>query len=137
MRELVKGKLFQGCLAEVKDAVADQRWKEHGISAIISVLFEERPRCSTLFSTLYIPVREDISTPHAMFDAACAFHKAFQPLFIHCVAGANRSRVFSAALLVGVHGMSIDEALKIADPPPGKVFDSFKEWASGIQRKVS
>jgi len=130
MRELVKGKLFQGCLAEVKDAGADLRWKEHGISAITSVLYEERPRCSTQLSMLYLPVREDIPTPHALFETACSFHRAFPVMFIHCVAGANRSRVFSAALLVGVHGMTIDEALKIADPPPGKVFDSFQAWAA-------
>jgi hypothetical protein len=44
--------------------------------------------------------------------------------------GANRSRVFAAAIAWKALKVSLEEAIAIADPPPsGIVFESMMKWA--------
>lgn len=128
-REIVKGMIYQGGAAEGMDICkSPERIAALGLKAVITVAHDVRIQVPATLVHLHIPVDEINPTPSKYFDLACSLGTT--PLLVHCMAGANRSRVFAAAIAHKVFGMSLEKAIEIADPPPcGFVFDSMIKWA--------
>ena len=132
MREVFQGRVWTASLAETNDLVRPEAmgaYARHRISCVLTVGRDVRPACVSTLPNLCLPVDEQGATPNAFFDLACAFHLAMGPVLVHCNAGVNRSRVFAAALLFHVWHMGLDDAIRLADPPPSIVLSSMRTWA--------
>ena len=133
MKELLKNLLWQGSAREVEDLVKPEAmgaYARHGWRGVLTVTKEDRPRIVASLAQLCIPTEELVPTPFTHFTLACRFAEIFHPLVVHCHAGANRSRVFAAAILHRVWKIRLADAIQWADPPPGRVLDSLVLWAS-------
>lgn len=138
MIEVVKGRLFQCSVAEANALVSPESmgaYARHGIACVLTVGHDVRPRCVAVLAQLCLPVSETAPAPPAWFDLACGFVRAFPSCLVHCNAGANRSRVFAAAVAHGVWSVSLDDALKAADVvhPHSEPLRSMLAWAKGAR----
>lgn len=128
-KEIVAGALFQSGAAEAMDICqSGELLAKLGLKAVLTVAHDIRIKVPANLVHLHLPVDEIHETPVQYFDLACSLNVF--PLLVHCMAGANRSRVFAAAIAYRALGIPLDKAIAIADPPPcGVVFESMLKWA--------
>jgi hypothetical protein len=127
-REIAPG-LFQSGAAEAIDICSSgEMLQKIGLKAVLTVAHDIRVKVPANLIHLHIPVDEIHETPAKYFDLACSLNVF--PMLVHCMAGANRSRVFAAAIAWKCRSLALEEAIAIADPPPsGVVYDSMMKWA--------
>jgi hypothetical protein len=133
VKELLRGQLWQGSAAEVEILTKPEAmgaYARYGWRGVVTVSRESRPQVVGALAQLCLPVEELTPTPFTYFTLACRFAREFAPLVVHCHAGANRSRVFAAAIVFRVWQVPLEEAIRLADPPPGRVMDSLILWAT-------
>lgn len=123
------GKLYQSGAAEAMDICSSPETVQRlGLKAIITVAHDIRVKVPATLVHLHLPVDEINKTDPHHFDLAA--NLGVYPALVHCMAGANRSRVFAAAIAWKGLGLDFDAAICTADPPPsGIVFESMKKWA--------
>ena len=128
-RQIVTGTLFQSGAAEAMDICQNVGMLQRlGLKAILTVAHDIRIQVPASMVHLHLPIDEMNPTDPKYFNLACRL--GTYPLLVHCMAGANRSRVFAAAIAYHSLGMPLDKAIEIADPPPsGIVFESMMKWA--------
>jgi hypothetical protein len=128
-REIVKGMIYQGGAAEgMGICKSSELLTSLGLKAVITVAHDVRIQVPATLVHLHVPVDEINPTPEKYFDLVC--NLGVFPVYIHCMAGANRSRVFAAALAWKCCYMPLEQAIEIADPPPcGIVYESMMKWA--------
>lgn len=128
-RMIVDGMLYQGSAAQaIAICESNGRLTKLGLKAVLTVADNIRIRVPANIVHLHLPVDELLAVPERYFDLAC--NLGIYPLLVHCQAGANRSRVFAAAIAHKAFNIPLVEAMKIADPPPsGIVFYSMTKWA--------
>lgn len=129
LKEVIKGQLYQGSVADADSICqSNRRLKDLGLRGILTVADNIRLQAPTSIAHLHLPIDEIHPTPEYYFDIACNLN--IFPLLVHCQAGANRSRVFAAAIAYHVSEMTLEEAILLAEPPrSGVVFDSMIKWA--------
>jgi len=129
-REVVPGKLFQSGAAEAIDICqSGEALARLGIRAVITVAHDVRLKVPSNLVHLHLPVDELNPTDPHHFQLAA--NLGVYPALVHCMAGANRSRVFAAAIAWKGLGVDVDDAIRAADPPPsGIVFESMMKWAA-------
>lgn len=134
-REVVPGLLYQCCAPSAREIGGDgELIKKFGLKAIITVAHDIRIQVHSTLIHLHIPVDETNPTPGFYFDLACSLGRL--PTLIHCMAGANRSRVFAAAIAHRVFKLPLEKCIELADPPPsGVVFESMMTWAKDRLKK--
>lgn len=135
-REIVKGMLYQGGAAEGMDICSSpERLAGLGLKAILTVAHDVRIKVPANIVHLHLPVDEINPTSPSYFDLACNLN--IFPMFVHCMAGANRSRVFAAAIAFKAFKVPLEEAIALADPPPcGVVFESMMKWAKNHRTDI-
>ncbi len=102
-----------------------------GLKAVITVAHDIRVKVPAALVHLHLPVDEIHETDPHHFDLAV--NLGVYPVLIHCMAGANRSRVFAAAIAWKGLGVPFDVAVRKADPPPsGIVYQSMANWADSM-----
>lgn len=128
-RQIVTGTLYQSGAAEAMDICkSPERIEALGLKAVITVAHDIRIQVPANLVHLHLPIDEINPTDPKYFNLACRLGTF--PLLVHCMAGANRSRVFAVAIAYHSLGMSLEKAIAIADPPPsGVVYDSMMKWA--------
>ena len=128
-REIIPGILYQSGAAEAMDICqSGEMLQKLGLKAVLTVAHDIRMKVPANMVHLHLPVDEIHPTDPKYFDLACSLDTF--PLLVHCMAGANRSRVFAAAIAYHVSEMTLKEAIELADPPPsGIVFESMMKWA--------
>lgn len=131
-REIVKGMIYQGGAAEgIGICKSPELLMSLGLKAVITVAHDVRIQVPATLVHLHVPVDEINPTPEKYFDLVCDL--GVFPVYIHCMAGANRSRVFAAALAWKAFKVPLEEAIALADPPPcGIVYESMLKWAKGL-----
>lgn len=127
-REIVPG-LYQSGAAEAMDICQNATLLEKlGLKAILTVAHDIRIKVPANMVHLHLPIDELNPTDPKYFDMACRLNTI--PMLVHCMAGANRSRVFAAAIAYRVFKLPLEKAIELADPPPsGIVFESMMKWA--------
>ena len=133
-RQIIPGKLYQSGAAEAMHICSNPGMvKELGLKAILTVAHDIRIQVPATLVHLHLPVDEINPTPEQYFQLACNLNVF--PLLVHCMAGANRSRVFAAAIAWSTGYYSLENAIQEADPPPsGIVYESMVKWSKGIRR---
>lgn len=128
-RQVVPGFLYQSGAAEAMDICQSAEMLERlDLKAILTVAHDIRIKVPANMVHLHLPVDEINPTPERYFELACRL--GTYPLLVHCMAGANRSRVFAAAIAYHALGTPLPKAIELADPPPsGIVFESMMKWA--------
>lgn len=128
-REVVPGKLYQTGAAEAMGICQNpELLNKLGIKAVLTVAHDIRIQVPATLVHVHLPVDEENPTNPKFFDLACNL-KTF-PLLVHCMAGANRSRVFAAAIAWNTFHIPLEKAIEVADPPPcGIVYESMMKWA--------
>lgn len=131
-RVIMQGLIYQGGAAEgmgickSPELLADLKLK-----AVITVAHDIRIQVPATLVHLHVPVDEINPTPEKYFDMVC--NLGVFPVYIHCMAGANRSRVFAAALAWKGFQIPLATALSLADPPRGGiVYESMMKWARKV-----
>lgn len=127
-RVILQGVIYQGGAAEGMDICkSPERIADLRLKAVITVAHDVRIQVPATLVHLHLPVDEVNPTPDQYFDLVCNLN--VYPVYIHCMAGANRSRVFAAAIAWKVFKVPIETAISLADPPPsGIVYDSMMKW---------
>lgn len=130
-REVVDGMVYQGSAAQaIAICESNGRLTELGLKAVLTVADNIRIRVPANIVHLHLPIDELLPVPKKYFNIAC--NLGIYPLLVHCQAGANRSRVFAAAIAHKAWDIPLVEAIKLADPPDsGVVFKSMMEWVRG------
>lgn len=128
-REVVPGFLYQSGAAEAIDICSSgEMLQKLGLKAVLTVAHDIRIKVPANIIHLHLPVDEINPTDPKFFNLACRLGTF--PLLVHCMAGANRSRVFATAIAYHSLAVPLDQAIERADPPPsGIVFDSMMKWA--------
>jgi hypothetical protein len=128
-REIVPGFLYQSGAAEAIGILdSNSQIKALGLKAVLTVADNIRIKVPANMVHLHLPIDEISPTNPKYFELACRL--GTYPLLVHCMAGANRSRVFAAAIAYHGLGIPLEKAIAQADPPPsGFVFDSMMKWA--------
>ena len=130
MRELIKGRLWQGMAIEAEELCQNYGNEKAGIHSIISVAWDKKPKLPGQVVHLSLPVSESAPPRRAWFDLVVRCHVDTHSSLVVCNAGANRSRVFAAAILIGAYGMDFSKAVALADPPVGQLmYERLREWA--------
>jgi len=130
-RQIVTGFLYQSGAAEAIDICSSgEMLQKLGLKAVLTVAHDIRVKVPANIIHLHLPVDEVNPTDPKYFNLACRL--GTYPLLVHCMAGANRSRVFAAAIASQALGVPLEKAIELADPPPsGIVFESMMKWARG------
>jgi hypothetical protein len=130
-RQVVTGFLYQSGAAEAIDICSSgEMLQKLGLKAVLTVAHDIRIKVPANIIHLHLPVDEIHPTDPKYFNLACRL--GTYPLLVHCMAGANRSRVFAAAIAYQALGTPLPKAIELADPPPsGIVFESMMKWARG------
>jgi hypothetical protein len=79
-------------------------------------------------SVLLMPYADHDAIRKEVADSILAFHKAHQPTFVHCAAGANRSMAVASIILCGNYGWSLRRAFDVAWPWCGGIRESVENW---------
>lgn len=129
LKEVIKGQLYQGSVADgISICDSDGRIKELGLRGVLTVADNIRLKVPSRLVHLHLPIDEIHPTPEYYFDIACNLN--IFPLLVHCQAGANRSKVFAAAIAYQALEITLEKAIELVDPPrSGVVFESLMKWA--------
>ena len=131
MKEVVKGKLFQGDRDDaVRVASLGGEWSQRGIRGVICAATEIRAQYDPLLPVMLLPVNEGEPTPRALFSLAVTFCRMCNGhLFVHCSAGVNRSNAVCAAILVDA-GWTLQDALAATNQNlPPSLLAALERWA--------
>lgn len=131
-RVIMQGLIYQGGAAEGMDICkSPERIADLKLKAVITVAHDVRIQVPATLVHLHVPVDEINPTPAKYFDLVCNLDVF--PVYIHCMAGANRSRVFAAALAWKAFKIPLETAISLADPPRGGiVYESMMKWAKKL-----
>jgi len=126
---VVLGSLYQSGANEAIDiCLRPDAIEKLGLRSVITVAHDVRIKVPATLVHLHLPIDEIHPTDPHYFDLAC--NLGVWPALIHCMAGANRSRVFAAAIAYRTFGATMEKAIEAADPPPsGIVYESMLKWA--------
>jgi len=131
MREIVKGKLYQGDRDDaVRVAGQAGTWRTYGLRGVINAAGEINVTYDPALPVLILPVSETEPTPEAWWLAAAQFSRMCNGhVFVHCAQGKNRSNAVCAAILLDA-GWALDEALKETNQAlPPALLGSLRQWA--------
>lgn len=117
--------IFQG---DAEAAFSPGRMTSLGIKGVLCVA-DDVVMASSEIPSLFLPIGDKAKVSADLFEVAVGFYDKFNPIFVFCKAGMNRSRVFAAALLMA-RGVPYKEAIELAEPPAVSFPSiSLRQWA--------
>jgi len=135
--------LFQGDAITAIKLVCTDKYKEHGITAVLCPAWNVDVPYHHDLAVLKLPIDDHSSIDPKHLDLAAAFYQLTgRKLFIHCLGGKNRS-IAMVAFFLTLEGMEFEKAWKLvkkhtqADCPYDELKTSIKNWFNVQQETMN